>query len=220
LFSGQVLFNQFKLRKMKAKLFLVLFICVIVNGLKAQIKKGDFNISLNVGYVTPYTFNSGFSNSGVPIGLGLGYAVSDKIVIGIEFGFFNLQTVAAKVDAVHSTSSYTGNDTVLLGAYNYHFDISAIYFLSSFQYHWKNKEKYSLYSGIGLGYLGGSVSMVYDLQDEPKSTITIDPISFGGLGYQITAIGCKVTPFKHFGYHIEAGYGVKGIICGGIDIKF
>jgi len=91
--------------------------------------------------------------------------------------------------------------------------------MANIEYHWHNGESVTWYSGLGVGHVGGNVSLVYDLQDPPYSTGDVPSVSFGGFTYQLTAIGYKVYLTKHIGLHLAAGYGVKGILYGGVDFK-
>ncbi len=207
---------------MKTKIYLLGLIMLFVSSLNAQetetkaVKKGDCNISVNASYLTPYTFNSSYASSGAPIGLGFGVAVSNRLVVGAEFGLFSLKTTDKNVDAVHGTTSQ-GADTITANAYSYNVSVLAFYFLGNMQYHWLNKEKFSLYSGIGLGYWTGTPVINYS-DGNGNRNVSLD--SYTGVAYQITAIGIRSYFGKHFGIHVEAGYGIKGIAGGGLDIKF
>jgi hypothetical protein len=151
---------------MKTKIYLLALMILFVPSLNAQetetkaVQKGNCNISVNASYLTPYTFNSNYANSGAPIGLGFGVAVSNRLVVGAEFGFFSLKTTDKNVDAVHGLTSQ-GGDTITASAYSYNVSVLAFYFLGNMQYHWLNKGKFSLYSGIGLGYWTGTPGLSF-----------------------------------------------------------
>jgi len=89
---------------MKKVLSVAIAVMIATFGLqstKAQsITKGDFIISFEAGYFTVYSFDNSYASSGAPIGLSVGYALSDKIVVGAEVGFFNLTTTSTEQPAL------------------------------------------------------------------------------------------------------------------------
>jgi hypothetical protein len=205
---------------MKTKLFCIIIIAFAsISGIKAQaVKKGDFNIDINVSYLTKYSFNSDFATGGAPFGLGVSYAVSNKILIGAEFGFLNLTTSDKKIDPVILVGgASSGGDSTLKPGYSFHANIFEGFVLGDIQYHWINKDKFSLYSGLGLGAGGGTADYIYS---DNASHTSISTVSFGGFEYQITFIGIRTFQWKHVGFHFELGYGIKGIAGGGINFKF
>jgi hypothetical protein len=190
-----------------------------ISQLTAQVKKGDFGISLNLSYLTEYTFDNSYATGGAPFGISFGYAFSNKCIIGGELGYLNLTTTNTNVKPVYGYSAVSGqNDSIYKNGYSYHFDINKIFYLITFQYHWLNKERHSLYSGIALGSGAGTVDLVYSDSNHSNEAISLPNLS--GFEYQITTIGYRAFFGKHFGVHLELGFGIKGIACGGLDLKF
>lgn len=181
---------------------------------KKAINKKDFNISLNFSYLTPYTFDSDYSNSGAPVGLGVSYAVSNRFVVGLKLGFFNLTTKDFKA---YEFAGYDSFGDPYYSSYNWNASINCVFFMGSVNYHWLVREKFSLYSGFSLGSLSGSASINFS-DGVNRASVTYAGVS--GASYQFTFFGIQNYFGKHFGYHVELGYGTQGIANGGIDFKF
>lgn len=202
----------------KYLLLLVFFFTIIVSRAQEQkddiaVKKGNFNAALNIGYLTPYTFDNDFKNAGAPIGLGFGYAVSNHLIVGAEFGVFTLTTRDYKETEVVTDQ----NGTASISSYSYNVSYKGVFFMGSIQYHWRIKEKSSFYSGLSIGSQSGSTSLNFS-DGQTRADITVANVS--GAAYQLTALGMRSFFSKNFGFHFEIGYGIKGIAGGGIDIKF
>jgi len=180
------------------------------------VKKGDFNISLKLGYLTVYDLDNSFSNGGTPISLELGYAVSDHVIIGIEAGEFKLQTPTTNIPAVVIYPYYnTYYPDTISAAYSYYYSYSVIYYMADLQWHWLNEKSISLYSGLAVGSSSVSSTLVIE---SGNPTETSQP-SINALTYQLTALGFRAMG-KHVGVHLELGYGIMGITSGGFDLKF
>jgi hypothetical protein len=173
------------------------------------------DMMLNVGYITPFTFDSDYSNSGVPFGLSFGSAITKRLIVGAELGLSNLTTKEYYVD---KTYGYDTNMVVVVTAdsYSYNRSTLAIYFMGNAQYHWLVKEKTSMYSGLSVGSIFGSVSTNFSDNGNHKTP----DYSISGVAYQITALGIRSYFNKHIGVHLELGYGNRGIVGGGLDVKF
>lgn len=168
-------------------------------------KKGDFTLSLHVGYISePFTLGGTTTTGGEPIGINLGYALSDHITIGIEFG--DLATSSKGSYTYPSTNGYT--DVV---AYSIQFTI--IYYQADIRWHWIVKPNHSFYSSLSIG---SNTLTSYEVRG---TSFTESSPSVGGLTYQVIAIGWNRIG-KHFGVNFELGYGINGIIDGGLEYRF
>lgn len=183
-------------------------IMLFVNVVKAQVQKGDFNIHAEVGILTSYSFNRYYTNSGLPIGVGLEYAPAKWLVVGAQVGYFNLKTIQF---IQRRTSSY--------GEFGYHYNIDVIYYIGNVKFHWLNKEKFSLYSGVSIGSASALMNAHIDYENYPYPS-SAPTYNFSWGAYQATLIGLKYKLGNHFGIHSELGFGIKGLYDVGLDVKF
>lgn len=75
-------------------------------------------------------------------------------------------------------------------------------------FHWFRRPTGSFYSGLGLGYVYGNITV--DVDDEEIGSLN----NILGLTWQIDLIGFQGTLVKesHFGTFLELGYGYEGIL--------
>lgn len=102
---------------------------------------------------------------------------------------------------------------LLANAYNidnerYDASFSGFGFLGKAAYHWIKKEKLSIYSGAGIGYLSGNITVSdnsYSVSD-----------NYSGVAYQIDAIGFRSKLGKRLSVSTELGFGYQGVFQTGI----
>lgn len=102
---------------------------------------------------------------------------------------------------------------ILADAYNiddlrYDASFSGFGFIGKAAYHWIKKENSSIYSGAGIGYLSGNITVSnrsYSLSD-----------NYTGIAYQIDAFGFRTKLGKRISINTELGYGYQGIFQSGV----
>jgi hypothetical protein len=143
-----------------------------------------------------------------PIEIGFKYFLSDKWSIGLMYNSSSATTEKINVN------DGIGND------YDYSFGVSFNTFLTQVDYTWKNDEKYSLYSGVGLGY----VDVTADVNLTVNSGTASESITFSAaestVAYHLTFIGANSRLIGGLGVYAELGYGYNGIFNGGLSYKF
>jgi hypothetical protein len=87
--------------------------------------------------------------------------------------------------------------------------------LTNIDYTWANKEKYNLYTGLGLGYV--DVSATATITDGSGTAPTFTAAA-SGLAYHLTAIGVHYKlGSSRFGGYAELGFGYNGIVNAGLS---
>lgn len=201
------------MKKMKTiKMLSVLLILSCMHPLMAQ-EKGSSEFSLGYGLATSTQFvydigdmwGSIFTLGNVTydrekssgaIHLGYKYSIGNKFTLGAVFVYEQV-----------NNDVKSGND--LLGK-----NVNRFYTLaleSDFRY--ISKEKFQMYSGLGLGYTFGNQDFEASAATEQDADYQVHLINF-----QITGIGVRVG--KSFGGFAELGFGYKGIINLGISYQF
>jgi len=156
------------------KLFLTALVAVLGLGYaNAQIEKGNSLISAAVGFGGTYAWGS--ADTGLPLSLTYEYAVMDKLTVG-AFGNY-------------ATAKYEGAGYDWKWTY---FFVGAVG-----NYHFVNTEKFDVYAGARLGYIGVS----FDDDDTGLS----DP-SAGGFGYTVQG-GARYFFIPSLAVNAEVGYG-------------
>jgi len=156
------------------KLFLTAVIAVLgLVSANAQIEKGNSLISAAVGVGPTFAWSS--ADASLPLSLTYEYAVMDKLTVG-AFGNY-------------ATAKYEGSGYDWKWTY---FFVGAVG-----NYHFVNTEKFDVYAGARLGYIGVSF--------DDDGTGLPDPSS-GGFGYTVQG-GARYFFIKNLAVNAEVGYG-------------
>jgi len=84
--------------------------------------------------------------------------------------------------------------------------------IGKFNVHWFRTKGGSFYSGLGLGYITGNVS-VSNSEYNVSESIT-------GLAWQLDVLGAQAQFGKHIGMFIELGIGTEGYLNSGLQIMW
>ena len=194
---------------MKKYIIIISLLLVFSATIFAQDKKHE--IVLGYGVMTNYAIEEVLKNITVTIVtlglydteyesgtgaflLGYRYFPSEKFSIGIDVAYTKIN------DVVKS------HDTVVVGNIERHFYTLAPYAV----YNYIKKEKFRLYSGIGLGYAFGKDNYKPNNGAEENE-------NFGRIAYQLNAIGVRFG--TKVGGYVEFGYGYKGMLNFGVSVK-
>ena len=175
----------------------------------ARVEEGDFRLMLGYGLPNiPAKALATTSESSGPIGFGFKYFLTENWSVGLMYNSSSVTTEKVNIN------DGMGND------FDYSFGVSFNTFLTQVDYTWKNHENYSLYSGIGIGY----VDVTADVNFNVNSGTADESIKFSATestaAYHLTAIGANSKLIGGLGVYAELGYGYNGIFNGGLSYKF
>ena len=126
------------------------------------------------------------------------HPISEKLMIGATFAY---QTV--------SHDYQNRSDKTIIGT-----EKNTFYtFAAEIDYNYIDKTKFQLYSGLGLGY-----TMLKDSFAYKSGSLSNLSGSSGLFNYHITGLGLSFG--EKIGFFLEAGFGYKGIISGGLNFNF
>jgi hypothetical protein len=193
-------------------------VAMILSNASAQNKSDDIPfdngaMSISVGYGFPSVFSDLDGYTGVgPFEIGCNYHLSKKVSIGLIYTYSH----ATSPVFLYSDVDQFGN--VSTSAYKYGVTYST--FLTRFDYFWKNSKKSAIYSGLALGYVGVSATMVVVTDGGNTASISSFSAAANGLAYHLTAVGIKYKAIDRFGVFAELGYGREGILNLGLHYSF
>jgi opacity protein-like surface antigen len=197
---------------------------VVVLGLTGMIAKaqdedmawgGQGTKVVNAGYgvgsiwKTLFKLTAGFSNSKTtamgPVALGFEYGVSEKIGVGVQFGYGSVKNVSTDPGA-----NSNGGDLITTE------ELKSFQVFARGNYHFGQSAKFDPYLGLGLGY----GNFKYTIKDndtgyDPTSVFSV-PSAFIYSG----ALGAKYYITSNIGIYAELGYVTGSYFQGGIAIKF
>jgi len=167
-------------------------------------KKGD--MSIMVGYGLPNLVSNFDGATGYgPFEIGYQYHLSNKVSIGLIYTY------------AHATGPTINYADGLGNSFSYDYDVSYSTFLVRGDYFWVNKNKTAIYSGLGLGYVSVSSSVVMVSGTNTSASIAAFSATESGLAYHLTALGIKYKAFGHLGVFAELGYGYNGALNLGLQ---
>lgn len=197
---------------------------VVVLGLTGMIAKAQDESSawggqgtkvVNLGYgvgsiwKTLFKLSAGFTNSKTtavgPYAAGFEYGVSDKIGVGVQFGYGSVKNVSTDPGA-----NSNGGDLITTE------ELKSLQIFARGNYHFGQSEKFDPYLGLGLGY--GNFKLTSSDNDPNysfNSAVSI-PSAFIYSG----ALGAKYYFTSNIGIYAEIGYVTGSYFQGGIAIKF
>lgn len=201
--------KKFNAMKIKLTCLILLFTTMTLLSNAQMIKKGMVDIGINGSYLNKYQLSDKFKTVSGPTSLSIGYAYSDKGVVGFDIGYLSVTTPSETIEIEDENQNIT--------EVTFHGKGSEVFFLLKSDYYWVNKNSFALYSSTAVGYGSETIGVVFESEDEGDVMISQE---LGGLEYQISPIAVRGAISKHIGAHLELGYGIKGILCGGIDFRF
>jgi outer membrane protein W len=193
---------------MKKQIIIISLLLVLSATIFAQDKKHEIVLGYGVGthyaiveemagvlgiFITLGTFNAEYESGTGAILLGYRYSAGEKFSIGIDGSYTKIKEIL-KIQSKPVGSFYKQFYTIApYVAYNY-----------------IKKEKFSMYSGIGLGYT--FVKDEYTMDDGGNETN-----NSGEFAFHLSAFGVRFG--KNIGGYVEVGYGYKGLVNLGVSFK-
>jgi len=194
------------------KIYSVVILCfVLFNNSRAQTYTHELN--LGIGAVSRPFAKDGIKfnpkagagghkvNSSEAFHLNYQYSINPRLSVGIIFIYEQLQHE-------ETAGSSDPNNFWMRKIYK---DIQYT-LLANFRNSWVQKKWISLYSDVALGF------NIVDREEVRNDFLDGSTYQKYHFAYQITPIGIKIGK-QLFGY-AELGYGFKGIVCGGVGIRF
>ncbi len=166
------------------------------------------------------TFKAAYANSGSeldltaggagPLGLRVEYMVTDKIGLGLDFGFSSSSINYNEVTTIVNPT--TGNlDNV---TYAYDFSTKKIGALVCFNYHFLDNDEFDLFSTVGIGYSNRSFDFTStDPNYVPVSVSRLVPVGFKA------GLGMRYFFTDNIGANLQLGFGHGGLVNAGLSIK-
>jgi hypothetical protein len=188
---------------MKKSITLIAIMVITRLAVIAQTSEGKTRIIL--GWGAPNFAAAGLSDVNEqtgPIHVGFKHFFSEKLSVGAMYNYSDA-----------TTKNYLLTNGTSAFSYNYKTVFST--FLTNIDYTWANKEKYNLYTGLGLGYV--DVSATATITDGSGTAPTFTAAA-SGLAYHLTAIGVHYKlGSSRFGGYAELGFGYNGIVNAGLS---
>jgi hypothetical protein len=182
---------------MKKLSFLLMLLSVTICS--AQFEKGDMAANLGIGVGGFYATGSGYSTKIPPVELSGEYFIMNNFSVGGFIGGSKNEYEYKLGSSDYETIAYT------------YFNIGAIG-----NYHFVNHEKFDVYGGARIGYVG--LSLKYD-EDEIESG-SIDKLDGRSSGILVGAhVGGRYFFTESFAANAELGYGIS-ILKVGVSFKF
>lgn len=144
------------------------------------------------------------------IGARYEYMVSDKMGVGAEFNYTDMELVWED-DYVDSTTVPPTTTK-----YSYRFDRTVIRFMPRFNIHFGGSEDFDGYFGVAVGYRSAKTSYS-DNDGDSSNDETIEGLS--PLAMRL-AIGGRYYFTDNIGIHMEFGIGGGNMLHGGLSFKF
>lgn len=166
------------------------------------------------------TFKAAYANSGTeldltaggagPLGFRAEYMVTDKIGLGLDFGFSSSSIGYNQLTDV--IDPVTGNLSQTLYAYD--FSTKKIGALVCFNYHFLDNDEFDLFSTVGLGYSNRTFDFTStDPSFEPMSVSRLVPVGFKA------GLGMRYFFTDNIGANLQLGFGHGGLVNAGLSIK-
>ena len=177
-------------------------LCVAVSGFSQSSKDSTIfkhKHMIRVGYSVYNPVLSSFKN------LGKDGSSSTLLIQGTDF-------LGEKKKLSLTTSIIFMNASTKNIEDSYNADFTGIGLLEKLNWHWLRTKSGSFYSGIGLGYMFGSVTV-----SDKDYSVSGDP---SGFSFQIDAFGIQHAFSKHFGTFAEFGYGYEGLFQFGLQFHW
>jgi hypothetical protein len=180
------------------------------------VSKGKNTINLYYGYsVFGSVSNSAFGSTAIgltttnfgPIGIVYEHLVTDKLGLGVEFGY-------AKSSVKYSITDIdpnTGNDATYSASYSR----TLLRIQARFNYHFIQSEKFDGYMLINAGYRGATNTFS---TTDPNSSYSITLPNFVPVGIKV-GVGFRYFFTKAIGINAEIALGTP-IMSGGLSFKF
>lgn len=203
------------MKKMKLMLIIGGFSMFLLNTANAQaVTKGNVIIDAYYGFPNLYktTFKAAYANSGSeknveiggigPVGGRVEYMLADKIGLGLDVGFSNVNINFTEWD------SYDARD------YEYDYGTQKLGVMVTFNYHFLNVDKFDAYAMAGAGY--GKRTFSFSSTDPDYVDEKVE-----GLLPVAMRIGAGMRYFftDNIGANVAIGIGQGGILNAGLSFK-
>lgn len=211
------------------KNYLKVFIAIVVaaagfnqTSFAQAVEEENIIIEAYYGFPNLYTatFKAAYANAGTeldltaggagPFGFRAEYMVTDKIGLGLDFGYSSSSLGYNELSYV--VNPVTGNlDDVL---YAYDFSTKKIGALVCFNYHFLDNDEFDLFSTVGLGYSNRTFDFTStDPNYVPMSVSRLVPVGFK------VGLGMRYFFTDNIGANLQLGLGHGGLVNAGLSFK-